>query len=258
MKNIREKIEEKLNQISDSEKDVSFFDWECPPRVKKVDSDGKIWFDFDLPLEKIVDGEMIDEFTELPKIITKEKETREILELLKEREALPLTKFVADTNWLYLYPETLKRMDLGRLKEISNRFVQLLQQKADEMFGVGMIKMVNYTDVQDRFRSDYEAAFETIMKEYDYLVPEGNKRAWEEFIVPHVGLQPEEIEYRKGLTKRVIASYAAEGIVFDLLEQNRIFSNPFWICLDEPEFVGDTTEILRKEKEIDPFPKIFI
>jgi len=258
MKSIRKKIEGCILKNSNKSNCFSYFDWECPPRKKEVDENGEIWFDFDLPLEKIVSGQKVNEFTELPKILEKEKETKEILSILEKYNALPLIKLVADTNWLYLYPRTLEKVGEKRLKKIADRFEFLLQEKSDEMFGKNKIRVINFTRFQKRFEREYGQAFNGIVENYEKIVPDKIKKKWENYLASHVGLPEKEKSYRKELAKKAVASYVAEGIIFDLLDKRGLFPNPFWICVDEPEFVGNTTEILRKEKGIRPFPKIFI
>lgn len=237
---------------------ISFFDWECPPRKLRKDKDGSTWFDFDLDLEKIVEGEKINKFTELPKLITKENETKAVLDLIgKEFGQKQLLKLIANTNWLYLYPDSLRRIGEARLREISERFENLLQKKANQLYGEGKIKLLNFTRLQERFKNGYDRAFDDVLGNFEEIVPEEIKTQWETRLISHVGLTEKQKRERKTLAKRVIASYAAEGVVFELLDKSGVLPNPVWISLDEPSFAGVTTEILRKRKGLPPLPKVF-
>lgn len=262
MEKIKEKIKENNTYFAKAlrkKEPISFFDWECPPRKLRIDKKGQIWFDFDLPLEKIVNGQKVDEFTELPKILTKEKETREILSIMeKNYSGTSLIKLVADTNWLYLYPQTLKNIGKKRLKEIAKEFEFLLQKKSNEMFGRNKIRVINFTRLQEGFEKEYKLAFDEAIENYERIVPDKIKKRWENYLVIHVGLSKKERSYRKKLTKRVIASYAAEGIIFDLLDKAKIMPNPVLINFDEPIFAVESMEILRKKRGIKPLLKIFL
>ncbi|MBM4401714.1 MAG: hypothetical protein FJ044_00520 [Candidatus Cloacimonetes bacterium] len=237
----------------------SFFDWECPPRRLRKDEDGSYWFDFDLDLEQIVEGKKLDKFTELPKLVTRENKTEVILDLIeKEFGQKQFLKLVADTNWLYLYPESLKRTGGNRLCEIAKRFENLLQGKADQIYGQGRIKVLNFTRLQGKFKTEYEGAFNEVLSNYETEVPKRLRSQWEMRLISHVGLNEEQKQERRNLTKRVIASYAAEGIVFDWLDKSGVLPNPVWISFIEPPFAGETTEILRKRRGLPPLPKIFL
>jgi len=259
-----EKIEEEIKKIRfrknlTGDEVISFFDWECPPRRLKRDKDGQIWFDFNLPLEKIVEGKKVDEFTELPKLLTKERETKEILQIIEKMfNKAQFLKLVADTNWLYLYPETLERIGEKRLVSIAKQLERLLQKKADQIFGKDKVKIMNFTKLQKKFKREYEKAFNEVLDNFEEMVPCEIKNQWEVLLISHVGFSEKQRKYREALAKRTVASYAAEGIVFALLDKAKILPNPVWISMDEPLFTGETTEILRKRRGIAPLPKIFL
>lgn len=250
-------LEEKIKKLKT--KSPSFFDWECPPRQLKKDKDSSTWFDFDLDLEKIVEGKKIDEFTELPKLVTKQDETKVVLDLIeKEFGQKQFLKLIADTNWLYLYPESLKRTGEIRLREVAERFEELLQNKAGEIYGKGKVRLLNFTRFQEKFKTAYDRAFYGVLNNFEETVPKKLQTQWETRLVSHVGLSEKQRQERRALAKRAVASYAAEGIVFDLLDKSGILPNPVWISFDEPPFAGETTEILRKRKGLPPLPKIFL
>lgn len=261
MEKIKSELKKLKMQLTESLKRgeiASFFDWECPPRQSRKNKDGSIWFDLDLDLEKVTAGRKLDQFTELPKIITRKTETELILKTINREFGQPtLIKLVADTNWLYLYPESLKRIGRPRLREISERFEKLLQKKSNQLYGRGRIKMINFTKLQGKFKNEYEQAFAEVLVNFRRIVPEKIKTQWETRLTSHIGLTEEQREERKNLSKRVIASYAAEGIAFDLLDKSGKLPNPVWVSLDEPSFAGETTEILRKRKGLPPLKKLF-
>lgn len=250
-------LEEKIKKLKT--KSPSFFDWECPPRQLRKGKDGSTWFDFDLDLEKSVGGEKIDNFTELSKLVTKKDETKAILDLIEKGFGQKqFLKLIADTNWLYLYPESLRRTGVTRLSEISERFEDLLQKKADQLYGEGRVKVINFTRLQEKLKTDYDRAFYDVLNNFEEIVPEKLQTQWEKRLISHVGLSEKQRREGRALAQRVIASYAAEGIVFELLDKSGILPNPVWISLDEPSFAGETTEILRKRKGLPPLPKIFL
>jgi len=241
---------------------VSFYDWECPPRQIKTERDGSKWVNFNIDLKSVVAGKKLDRYTELPKIVSKTKLIKEILKALDaSRLKYKFYMLVADTNALYLYPDSVKKIGYDRVKKLSLHFQNLLQKKSNIFYGQNKIRVVLYTDLQGKFKEEYERSFGVINHDLNSkrnsIVPQNILKEWYKYLIGHVGLTKDLEKQKEDLVKRVIASYAAEGIVFRLLDKSKVFPNPVWINLEEPFFSGATTELLRERQGISPFPKIY-
>lgn len=241
---------------------ISFYDWECPPRQIQTEENGSKWVNFDVDLCSVVAGEKLDRYTELPKIISKKRLISKILKILNSSGIkYRFYMLVADTNVSYLYPDSLRRVGYKRIMELSLSFRDLLQKKADVIYGKNKINVLLYTYLQNEFKGEYEKYFRVIYQDLDskkfLFVPRKTLMDWREYLTGHVGLTNDLERQKEDLAKRVIASYAAEGIVFSFLDKFGIFPNPVWVNLEEPVFSGATTELLRKKQGIFPFPKLY-
>ncbi|MBU4351059.1 hypothetical protein L6250_02755 [Candidatus Parcubacteria bacterium] len=243
-------------------KTVSFYDWECPPRQIQTEENGLKWVNFNVDLKSVVAGKKLDYYTELPKIVSKTKLIKKILDILDTSGIKYMFyMLVADTNALYLYPDSAKRIGYSCIKKLSLRFRDLLQEKADILYGRNKIRVILYTCLQDKFKREYERNFRMVYRDLNsrknLIVPQSILKDWRKYLIGHVGLANGLEKQKEDLAKRVIASYAAEGIVFSFLDKSRIFPNPTWVNLEEPFFTGATTELLRKRQDISPFPKLY-
>lgn len=258
----QDRLQNILKESFTDGKIVSFYDWECPPRQIKTEKNGSRWVNFDVNLKSVVAGKKLDYYTELPKIVSKTKLIKKILRVLDVSGLkYKFYMLIADTNALYLYPDSANKISYNRIKELSLRFRDLLQKRADIIYGNGKIKVILYTALQDKFKKEYERCFKIIYQDMDFkrfsFVQRKILKDWRKYLIGHVGLTKGLEKQKEDLAKRVIASYAAEGMVFSLLDKSRVFSNFVWINLEEPFFSGATTELLRKRQGMFPFPKLY-
>ncbi len=234
---------------------TTFFSWECPPR-KLVSRNGQIFVDFDLDLEKTLNGEKIDKFTELPKVFEFGKIEGALLKKLDSIKGLRYNyfKLIADTNAYYLYPNRINsRTDLVRIfTQLKNK----IQETCDRNYGSKEVNVILYTDLQKKFKKDYELVFNKFYRNSSSL----KKQTFDsicKYLELHVGL-PKGSKELTDLAKRMIGSYAAEGVVFELLNTCRYFTNPVWINFDEPDLCCELTNFYRRKIGYQDLPIINI
>lgn len=241
---------------------ISFYSWECPPR--QIVNDPKLgrWVNLDVDIKSVVNGKALDEYTEIPRLVVKSNQEGEFINsVVKIYPRATYTKIIADTNGLYLYPKTKQILGEAKLRKLSAKFKSLLEEKAQKLYGKDTPSVVLYTKLQARFKDEYDFFFNFVYADLNQsepkIIPDKILSHWINRVKSHVGLPKKDQEQKIEITKRVIASYAAEGIVFELLNQLVVLPNPVWANWEEPPLNGETTEILRQRYGLTPIPKIY-
>jgi len=108
---------------------------------------------------------------------------------------------------------------------------------------------------------DYEMFFNFIYKSFlkdkSELVSSDILDAWKDCMINHIGMTKKDKIEQLNVMKRVIASYAAEGMVFEILNRSKILPNPVWVNWEEIPNMAKTTNILRLRYGIEPMPIIY-
>lgn len=243
---------------------ISFYSWECPPRRVTEDKKFGKFVNFDIDIKKVVWGEKLDSYTEIPRINTRREEEKWFVEniILKSKNSTYI-KFIADTNAIYLYPKSLKILGRPKIGKLLLEFKAELEKFSSLKINQKFPKFLLFTEIQKRFKKEYNDYFNLIMKSFTCsltsdFVPLKTLKYWESRIIKHVGLTPQMKKERQDLLKRVIASYAAEGMVFYFASRTGRFPNPVWLNWEEKPISGKTTEILRKYFGLEPIPKVYL
>ena len=113
-----------------------------------------------------------------------------------------------------------------------------------------------------KYKKEYEKYFYEALKIFnlgtDKLV---SRKIWKlemQHLENHIGLQKMGEREKEKFAQRVIASYAAEGMVFDLLSKQRNLSNCVWLNVGEATTeVIKITNCLKVRKNLEKLPMIF-
>lgn len=240
---------------------ISFYSWECPPRQIKVDKKNGRWVNFDIDIKSIVEGKKLDEFTELPRLTSQWKKEKWFIEtIVNQNPNATYTKIIADTNGIYLYTKSKEIMGEKKISFLSSKFKRYLESKSKELLGNSSPNLVLYTKFQGKFKREYEMFFDLIsgsIEAGDGIAPKELLDYWMDRMINHIGLAEKDKQERLDVLKRVIASYAAEGMVFELLNNSNILPNPVWVNWEEKPESAQTTELLRERYSLSPIPVIY-
>ncbi|MDP3918524.1 MAG: hypothetical protein Q8Q35_01285 [Nanoarchaeota archaeon] len=196
------------------------YSWECPPRV--IDEGGVLNFNVDL--KKIFQGERIDKFTELPKII-------EFREVERKYVGDEYYKIIADGNAYFLSPKSVVKY--GSVSKTFSEFRDIVQRKCDEEYGENKVKVVLFTELIKEYLPLYFSLFLAYSEMVEELVSKEQYEAVREYLEMHVGKIDETF------VKRVIVSYIIEGVIIP-----KIFENPVWINFDEPRVLAEMSNLI--------------
>lgn len=238
---------------------ITFFNWECPPRTISQ-RDGKSFVDYDVDLEKIFRGEMIDEFTELPRVIQNRQQEIDTLLWLKDLGvSFRFVKLIADTNAYFLTPESLQILGEKTVRTRLNQFKSLINKEL-ATYPVPA-QAILFTDLIQNYRQLYESVYadslQILTRTPTKLVSKKIFTAQIERTKEHVGLDDPKII--KDFSIKTIASYAAEGVVFAELTKSKAFQNCIW--LNNHEIDDRTiaiTNCYRLLKKLGKLPMIFV
>jgi len=236
-------------------KKITFYDFECPPR-KVIYIDGKEYIDYQMDLNEIFSGKKDDSFTELPKAVEyRDQEIKILKSLQKLGINFRYVKIIADTNLSYITPESLaitsKQQNASRF-----RLFKLLIEKAVQNYPV-KCEVVLFSELIKPFQKDYDESFDIAMKMLSLkrLVDTGTLNSQILRTKQHVGIA--NVEFADLFSKRTIATYAAEGIIFNLLSYTNYFSNCVWLNLYEfNKRTEKITNCLRGQKGIKKIPML--
>lgn len=251
---------ERFEQLWNSNKPISFYNWECPPRQKAKDKNGT-WINFDIDIEAVVGGKKLDEFTEFPRLTSQVENERWFLELVNSRANTNYTKIIADTNALYINPKSIKILGDKKIAKLSLRFKKALEQTRNALLKAKSPKIILYTDLKKGFAKEYDLFFNLIYQSFNNtgspFVPNNIYKHWVNRVTEHVGLTEKEKAEKYDAVRRSISTYAAEGMIFNLLNQSGLMPNPVWANFEEPPENGQSTEILRVRYGIASLPILY-
>lgn len=243
---------------------ITFYSWECPPRQIKIDKDYGRFIDFDVDIEAVVSGKKLDQYTEIPRTNARlEDEKWFIKTIVLQNPKTKYLKLIADTNAYYLYPKSIKVLGEKKIAVLSRRFLNALKKFSCQNLDSKWPKFVLFTLVKRKYEDEYEIYFDLIYKSFDNNLSSkyvGQKIIdyWKARMTKHVGLEAKMTKEKADLLKRVISSYAAEGMIFALAQSDKMMPNPVWVNWEEPPLSGNSTEILRKRIGLDSIPKIYL
>lgn len=239
---------------------ITFFNWECPPRFMDTAPDGSAFVNYDVDLEKIFRKEKIDEFTEFPRAVEKPQAEIDILNLFTEL-GIPyrFVKLVADTNAQYLTPDSLKILGEKKVREKFQEFKERLVT-ATRAYPV-QPDVILFTELLASRQNEYDEVFEAskIILEADpsQLVPPGVFELQMQRSFEHMGM--EDSPAVREFAIRTIATYAAEGVLFEQLSRTEEFSNMVWLNNHEiDQRTIDITNCYRQKSGLEPLPMVFI
>jgi hypothetical protein len=246
-------IKQYIKEFIDEDKAITFYNWECPPRVL---DNGQVNYLVDL--KKIFKGQKIDKYTELPRVVEQRDREIKILEFLNSLGIrYRFVKVIADTNAYFLSPESLKKYGKSKIQKAFRDFRKRI-----------IFAMKNYpadtnaylfSDMIAKNQGLYNRSFKQALKllKLNQLLPEKIIQLQNERTRDHVGIDMEE--QVKQFSFRTISSYAAEGIVFSSLTKTGDFSNCVWLNIEE---VDDRTiaitDCLRLKQGSGSLPMVFL
>ncbi len=253
------KMENKLaieQYISDSiktGKPITFFNWECPPRFL---DNGEINYLVDL--EKVFKGKRIDKYTEFPRVVEKYEQEVGILNFLNSLGLnYRFIKIIADSNAYYLSPESLEIWGERKIRKSFDKFKRMIEDRLKDY--PGKTTAYYFTSFIAKNKKLYERSYRRALEllRQKQLVSESTVRQQFRRTRNHIGFKdPLKIGE---FSLRTIASYAAEGMVFNQLSKTKEFSNCIWLNIEE---VDDRTiaitNSLRVRQGIKPLPMIFL
>lgn len=245
-----------------SKKPVSFFSWECPPRKIIVDNKNGRWVTFEVNIKDIVNGKKLDDYTEIPRITSKPEQERWFInKVLPKFENSRYIKIIADTNAEYIYRRSFEILGKKIIVKLSEIFKKELEIKTKKLLGNQTPQFYLYTKFQKiykrRYNQYYYLVYNSLSKTNSKLVKPNIYKAWYKCMFDHIGFSEKDKEEREDVMKRAIASYAAEGMLFELLNKKGVLPNPVWVNWEEKPNLARASNILRKENGIEALPIIY-
>lgn len=222
-------------------KPVTFFNWECPPRRICYDC-RRPFVDYDVDLKKIFKGKKIDEYTELPRVVERNEEEIEMLSFLNSLSfPFRFVKIVADTNAYYLTPGLFSVIRRRPPREKFLEFKNLIE-KETLRYPV-KTEAILFTVLMRPFIGVYEQIYKKSCESLNIkpadLLPDALLRKQFTRTEKHIGIKNRK--WVRDFSIRTIATYAAEGVVFEKLSRTVGFSNCVW--LNNHEIDKRTVEI---------------
>lgn len=222
-------------------KPITFFNWECPPRRISY-ADGRPFVDYDVDLKKIFLGKKIDKYTELPRVVDRAEEEIKMLSFLKGLGfPFRFVKLIADTNLYFLTPDSLSI--IGQ-KEVDEKFIEFKNLIEAEVKRYPVkTKTILFTTLFKPFIAMYKEIYEQssalLNVNSNCVLSSEVLRAQLLRTEKHIGIINKK--WMRDFSVRTIATYAAEGVVFEALSRTAGFSNCVW--LNNHEVDGRTVEI---------------
>ena len=251
-----------LKQSIDGGEIITFYNWECPPRILSVDKNGEIFVNYCVDTDKIFKGKKIDKYTEIPRAIKeKDSENKMLSVLLSLGLKIRFIKVIADTNAYYLTPNSLKIIGKKKIQSALFDFKSKIKEVSEKNYIINP-RIYFFSKLMLKYKKEYEKYFYEALKIFnlgtDKLV---SRKIWKlemQHLENHIGLQKMGEREKEKFAQRVIASYAAEGMVFDLLSKQRNLSNCVWLNVGEATTeVIKITNCLKVRKNLEKLPMIF-
>jgi hypothetical protein len=204
------------------------FDWECPPRF--IDKYGeKEFVSFDVDLKTIFKSKKIDEFTEIPRAISNKTMEIQNLEILaRENKNIEFYKFIADTNI-----ELVKNKNVIADNNSIEKFYEFKKLLENETKNYPVkTSIILFSDFlkKKRLYLKYKNIYKTWLvkinqdSSFKKLLNQQIRRTNE-----HMGIKNQI--FAKQIAAKTIASYAAEGAIFELLQARQ--ENYIWFNTSE-------------------------
>ncbi|MDO8482805.1 MAG: hypothetical protein Q7S86_03235 [bacterium] len=238
-------------------KPVTFFNWECPPR-RIGSTDGKFFIDYNVDLGKIFQGKKTDEYTELPRVVERSEEEIEMLSFMRSLGfTFRFVKIVADTNAFYITPESLSVSGRRTLRNKFREFKNFI--KNETLVYPVKTEAVLFTDLIRQFVGVYEKIYKKSYRllnvEPTSLLPLAIFREQLTRTEKHIGIK--NGKWVRDFSIRTIATYAAEGVVFEKLSKTVGFSNCIWLNNHEiDKRTVEVTNCYRRKIGIGDLPMV--
>jgi len=241
-------------------KKITFYNWECPPRFLDIDKNGKYFVNYDVDLKKIFKSKKIDNFTEFPRVVEEPDEEIKTLLFLKSMGIkYRFVKVIADTNAFYITPESIKILGKIKIKKKYAEFKKLIQQSLKK-YPIS-VKVCFFTDLIKKDKAKYD---EIYLNSKNILKKDTQKLLAKKIIVDqikrtrdHVGILGKKEAFDFAIN--TIATYAAEGIVFDKLSKTPKFSNCVWLNNHEvDDRTIQITNCYRRKLKFGNLPMVFL
>lgn len=254
-----ELITEYIDNSLSNGTEITFYNWECPPRFIDKGKGGDVFVNYCVDLASIARGDKIDCYTEIPRVVERADDEQKILRYLKESKVkFRFVKLIADTNALYITPKSATQLGESQITKAHQDFKQFVADRVRE-YPVP-VKVFLFTKLIEPFQRKYDKAFQealSLLEEDDSkLVSEEIYNAQRERTRDHVGLT--DYQQIESFTKRTIATYAAEGMIFNELSKTDYFSNCVWLNIEEADDrTVAITNSLRRKNKLGCLPMVF-
>lgn len=256
---------------------ITFYNWECPPRYLDMAPDGQEFVNYDVDLDKIFRGELLDDFTELPRVVASRDDEIATLQWLNSLGiSYSFVKIVADTNAVYLTPESLEILGEDRVRQKFREFAGRIQDRLADYPAKTDVRL--FTDLIQPYQKLYDQSYQAarqmlrplagkdgfcgggilargLSQNSSQLVDVGVIKQQIKRTLRHMGMSNSNSTRQFALN--TIASYAAEGVVFDRLTKVAL-PNCVWLNNHEiDERTITITNCLRSQLGIEPLPMLF-
>ena len=255
---------EKVLSLWKNNQSITFYSWECPPRQVYSNRKYGKFVNFDIDIKAVVWGKKLDKYTEIPRINTRMKDEKWFIKnIVLKNPKTTYIKLIADTNAIYLFPKSLKILGKEKNTNLSYEFQRQLKLFSKLMIGKKFPRFTLFTKIQKKYLEEYETFFNLVYQSFNQNLSSSYVRKdiidyWKIQLSEHIGLTQRLTKEKMDLLKRIIASYAAEGMIFALASKEGVLPNPVWVNWEEPPPSGKNTEILRSRYGIEPIPKIYL
>jgi hypothetical protein len=248
-----------IERMIAADQPITFYNWECPPRFLDKTSEGQEFVNYDINLDKIFRGEALDSFTEIPRVVAERDDEIATLQWLNGLGvSYRFVKIIADTNAVYLTPESLAILGEGRVRQKFREFASRIQERLVDYPAKTDVRL--FTDLirpyQSLYDQSYQAARQMLGQNSSRLVDASVIKQQIERTLRHMGMRNSDSTRQFALN--TIASYAAEGVVLDRLAE-AILPNCVWLNNHEiDERTVAITNCLRVKRGIGPLPMVFV
>lgn len=254
IKNISSRPVENIKKVklffnSKLEQKIIIFDWECPPRF--IDQkDEKEFVSFDVDFKNIFKSEKIDQFTEIPRSISNKIIENKILRIFaEENKNIEFYKFIADTNIELVKNDSVitNNNSIEKFRE----FKKLLENETKNYPVKTIIILFSDFLKNKRLYRKYKIIYKTWLKKIDQdssfkrLLNQQIKRTNQ-----HMGIKNQK--FTNQIATKTIASYAAEGAIFELLESQQ--EKYIWLNMSE---INNRTIKITNLARVEKMPMIF-
>jgi len=250
--------------LSESEKlgtPVTLFNWECPPRfIDKTDPNNP-FVSFNVNLSELELGKKIDTFTEVPRVVKNNSDEVKILKyLLSLCNNIKFVKLIADTNVIFLYPESKailgEELITTKIAEFKNLIIKNTTSYPVKTEVFLFWKLLKKYNLESIYIEAFNFAYNKLKSNNQKLIYKSIIKKQIKRTKNHIGI--DNPEWSKEISLRTIASYGAEGIVFNDLSKNKELKNCIWMNIEEVDKrTIEITNFLRKFYKLESLPMIF-